>query len=535
MEEKKNILIPFTKYMEYSNDSKITIDYKSISIKLLNDLLNDDTYYYYIEKLLNKELSFIHLLCLNEGKIKGSFIIRKEELVKALDIALKNNYLKLEENTLTRYNNIKRRLSYPEYKKSVINQIYEINVDNHDYKIKYQDIFYLLELDFEEFNRFLKLTYFQEIPLNILLYILNNFYLSQGLYHYIDLPFTVNQNITTIINNQEIDILTVNKITKTKDNNQDKIKINPLLEDYILKGLEEENDLLVKALYIYLKLCYYLTYDERYYAFFNQTSEIVKYHENMENVQNITIENNKIVCYEFIAIYAYFLRKLGINYEMIYAYQKKDWGEHSSLTFRLDKFMINVDAVQGVFNGDLVNVKLNRKINGLTLENKNPKTIIEYYQALEKAYALLNLEVKVSDSFIDTYNKLSSTINLPVEERLNILLAKLKEKNLYCMDKISYLLLLKKILFPENTKDFSVMDVCIIRFKNNEIYTALPIITLNPKGINNIVSNRYFTYEDEFLKEISLEEIRNNFDQNIYSYIEYKDIFIPGIEVNNAR
>ena len=61
-------------------------------------------------------------------------------------------------------------------------------------------------------------------------------------------------------------------------------------------------------------MCKLLTYDEEFYAV-NQKGPLTEKHETIDNLAKISRSNNKVVCYEFNAIYAYMLKKIGINYK----------------------------------------------------------------------------------------------------------------------------------------------------------------------------------------------------------------------------
>jgi hypothetical protein len=156
-------------------------------------------------------------------------------------------------------------------------------------------------------------------------------------------------------------------------------------------------------------MCKILTYDEEFYAV-NQKGEVAKKHEQIENINNITPQNNKVVCYEFNAIYAKLLEELGINFEVKSATGKDDFGGgHAYLEFRDGKFLLMADSVISILNSDLFNAKMNLCLNGLSCINTNSDTRKEFQEIAAKVYGLIVLQEKESkedfDEILEDYIK----------------------------------------------------------------------------------------------------------------------------------
>ena len=81
-----------------------------------------------------------------------------------------------------------------------------------------------------------------------------------------------------------------------KNNSYFDVKIDSDLEQAIIEGMPEDVTELEKAIYIYIKMCKLLTYDDEYYAV-NQTGIATVKRRNIDFVSSITLKNNKVVCF----------------------------------------------------------------------------------------------------------------------------------------------------------------------------------------------------------------------------------------------
>lgn len=270
---------------------------------------------------------------------------------------------------------------------------------------------------------------------------------------------------------------------------------------------------LEQAIFLYIKLCKLLTYDELFYV---MNEDAIKYHENINNLKNITLENNKVVCYEFNILYAEVLDRLGIKYQ-IQDYSKGNSRKgHANLIFKSDDFIVTADSVTSILMGDLTNAKLGYPLVGLTCKN-NPQ---EFEKLISKVY---------QNPVIETKNSLLTNNDNSLFSRFKIIITNVLEKNLALIDAYSYLLILRNSLFNYDEK-LSNFRVSLV--KNNKTLKPLMILTLNEYDFENEEDEtRYYYFDSNSLTETSVEEIRTNFLNDTFSYFENDLARIPNINI----
>ena len=238
------------------------------------------------------------------------------------------------------------------------------------------------------------------------------------------------------------------------------------------------------------------TYDSNFYIN-NQSGSIAAIHANINNLSLINKTNNKIVCYEFTSIFAYFLRKMNINYRI---HQKtSEYGRcHSYLTFRYKEYLIKVDAVLAIMESDLTNAKTNTEIDGFICTNSSIKTRKKFLKHLKNCYQ-------------KTYLDLTNEYQNDILTKFDLIISKINLLNLEIIDAISYFHKLSKLLFAN-------IILTVVRKKDNSNLKPVVIIYLD---------NLYFIYDYPNLKRISKEELENSFNSNNLEY--FKDE-VPGIK-----
>lgn len=342
---------------------------------------------------------------------------------------------------------------------------------------------------------------------------------------------------------QLIDIDAINKFLKTTDTKYKYIKLNKDLEQKIISNMPECLSDLEKAMYIYIKMCKTLSYDEEYYAV-NQKGDAVEKHQDLKYVSEITLDNPKAVCFEFNVIYTKFLHDLGINFQSNY---KNMIGEvygdgHVELDFRVGKYLVHADSVTTILGGDIVRSKLNQPIIGLTCENLNLKTKEEFNNSLNKVYTLINEEDKNNkkpadtiENLLEEYKNLTENVQkLKIKDKFNILMEKIASTELKGIDAYYYILKMKKIFF---TPDEEVDNLSFNLIRNNlpmdedKTASVIGIFTVNDYSFNEyeMLNDYYLVNEAMNVSKISKDEIAEKFDSGEYDYIKKTDSGISGV------
>lgn len=206
------------------------------------------------------------------------------------------------------------------------------------------------------------------------------------------IPSKVKERANDLINTLQVVIDYFNEQGKEATKDIEKVKINKELKQAILGNLEEDLTLLEKAIYIYLKLCKYLTYDAKFYLTKSDLEE--QSHQTLEDISNINLEKNRIVCYDFNMLYAKFLQELGLN-PVIFGRQKVYSENHETLEVLFSNLILRADSTTSFFKNDLTNVKLGLPLKGLKCLTKNEIAEEEFNTSLNKIYELFKKEERI--------------------------------------------------------------------------------------------------------------------------------------------
>ena len=334
------IILDSKELTSYSLAEKIDLGEKCVSSSLIKDLISKDTYYPEVLKLLfNDEITTLKISYKKREEEVILLSLTKVEIVRGLSI-LQNDLTREEKERL---DYLKEKISYNTFLNDYQKENFKIQIEGVNYVIPIILFIKFFNLSDSEFNRLCQ----SPIVINGLskeyfLYAAYTFFKIYAIEEYI-LPPLVYKHFETIQRQELVDTEAINAIMQIKDTNIAKIKVNEELRREVYHNLPKELDSLEKAIYIYYKLCKMLFYDDEFAANDKGASSIE--HENYEHISTITPENNRVVCYEFNAIYAKFLEELGLNFETR-QYKEEGFGGHASLIFRSQKYLVKADSVQ---------------------------------------------------------------------------------------------------------------------------------------------------------------------------------------------
>ena len=527
---------------------------KTISRQFIIDILSHDDSFGKIKQLYENNLYAVATLFIGEnGEFKGQYNLDRMMLINLL----KKIDVKEIPFIAERYNLLMDYVSYEKYKEKTQNNNYEIVIDGKNYNIPIMLIYQFMDLNTESFNRIISAgNDINGIPLAHFLYAVSKYYE----FNKIDENYLLNEDLKSrlkeIKSSEKVDVQMINKYLDTNDSFLEQMKVNIELQDSILSDISPEFNDLEKAIYVYIKMCKLLTYDEEFYAV-NQKGPLSEKHKTIGNIANISLTNNKVVCYEFDAIYSYLLNKLGINYKHFVGtlngngiqgedefddeYNRYSEG-HTFLKYRCGKYIVKADSVTSILQGDIMQAKLNQPLRGLVCENTNEQSKNEFAEVMHKVYNYIaSREPKISKNEpekFETFDEIvtqfvSSTDKLkPVDirEKIEILISKVNSTKMIGIDAYSYLLQLRKILFTEQEQKDNI-KISIIRKSSENSAEALSIISIRlPDETGKMVVNRYMFKPGSELIPISKEDIQANFDSETMGYVEAKDPIIPGIK-----
>ena len=533
------------------NSEKVKINSEDVSIEFLKRILNNDFYFEYVSRYFNGDINNFAVCYIIGGDIGGSIYYKKSTIIKALDQLISSGQIVLQPDEQQKLDILKNSISFERFQEKHKGNKYNIDIDGNKYSIPIEQLISLMQLPDEQFDNLCSSVDMKEIngiPKEYFIYAAFKFFRdSKALEEYL-MPDIVASRYRDIGSLQKIDLQAINKHLTTTDTKYQSIKIDSNLEHEIISGLPENTTDLEKAIYIYIKMCKLLTYDEEYYAV-NQKGVATEKHKSTDYVSSITLENNKVVCFEFNLIYSKLLNQLGIHFSSDY---KNMVGEaygagHANLEFRTDKFLVSADSVTSILQGDIMQAKLNQPLVGLKCINRNQQTQQEFKQSLTKMYQLVAQQekslseskqvehIQTLDELLEEYSHVTTNIqDISLNERLSILVSKVNSTGMVGIDSLSYVLQLRKILFTEEQRKNNI-SVTIVRnnepFEEGKVAMASAIFTLNGQSFEeNPKQNVYYYFNPNHeLVPITREELQTRFNDGKLEYVEKDDPRIPGI------
>lgn len=533
------------------NGDTINIDNQDVSIEFLKRILNNDLYFEYALKYFKGDINTFQVTYIINGDIGSLVLYKKNTIIKAIEHLVSSRQIILNQVEQERLNSLRNSISFKKFLEEFKRDNYNINIDGIEYFIPVEQIRSFMQLPNKQFDNLCSNVEIQEIKgvkREYFIYAAFNFFRENEILEEYLLPDIIIDHYNDINSLQKIDLQAINKHLETTDTLYQNVQIDNALENKILSLLPADTTLLEKAIYIYIKMCKLLTYDDEYYAV-NQKGYAAIKHKDTEHVSAVTLENNRVVCYEFNLIYTKLLDKIGIHFSSNYkSLFDEDYGSvHVSLDFRAGKFLVTADSVTSILLGDIAQAKLNQPLIGIKCINRNLQTQQEFKESLTKMYRLIadhekNVKdvqevehVQTFDELLTEYSKTTESIeDISLNERLSILIDKANSTEMVGIDSLSYILQLYHILFAFEQIENNI-SLTIVRnnipMDASKLAMPIAIFTLNEQGFQeNPTQNIYYYYSpNSKLIMITREELQNRFNDKVFEYILEKDPRIPGI------
>ena len=538
------------------NSEKIKVNSEEVSIEFLKRILNNDFYFEYASRYFNGDINIFAVSHIIGGDTGGSIYYKKSTIIKAIEQLISSGQISLQPDEQQKLDSLKNSISFEKFLEKHKGNKYNIDIDGNKYSIPIEQLVSLMQLPNEQFDNLCSSTDMKEIngiPKEYLIYASFKFSReNKALEEYL-MPDIIANRYRDIGSLQKIDLQAINKHLTTTDTKYQNIQINNDLKQSIISDIPEDATDLEKAIYIYIKMCKLLTYDEEYYAV-NQKGIATEKHKSTDYVSSITLENNKVVCFEFNLIYSKLLNELGIHFSSDYKGMVGEaYGDgHASLEFRSGKFLISADSVTTILQGDIMQAKLNQPLVGLKCINRNQQTQQEFKESLTKMYQLIAHQenslsenkqvehIQTLDELLEEYSHVTTNIqDISLNERLSILVSKVNSTGMLGIDSLSYVLQLRKILFTEEQRKNNI-GITIVRnnepFEEGKIAMASAIFTLNGQSfVETPDQNVYYYFNPNYeLVPITKEELQTRFNDGKFEYVEKDDPRIPGIIENGG-
>ena len=323
-----------------------------------------------------------------------------------------------------------------------------------------------------------------------------------------------------------------NELMKRKKHNplSEKKLMDDELKNEIIASIPSDYTKLEKSIYLYIKLCQILSYDNSYYV---NSKQFLQQHEDFSNLRKITSQNPNAICYEFVTLYSELLEEIGIKTSVstdfywdedekskLYVSSFKD--NHATIEYNVDNIIISADSTISVLNGDLINAKMGNSLNGIKCENINEHEKFIFESALETIYSKFerNNEFK---KYTD------DVLELPLTERLKQLFNDITNISAQGVDFISYITYLKHKYFSQSELQW---NISINFVGKNDGINQYPVVifSVNTNDIINAEQDTtqylYDTMTHKLIKYDN-EELIRLFESELFRLEETK--YIPGI------
>ena len=525
---------------------------KTISQQFLVDIITNNYTYKKIKQLYETRGYSIYVLFIDEkGEYKDQYGLGRLKIINLLqkiDVsmfpAIKNRYEELMDY-----------VSFEKFREKTQNDNYEITIDGVDYKTPVSLFYQYLDINDVSLEVLVQNDKNNHLPR--FLYTLNKFFEDNKIEEEYIISDEIKSRLEEIRSSKIVDIQFFNEYNETNNPLLAKINVNAELKDFILNGMDSNFTDLEKAIYIFIKMCKALTYDNEFFAV-NQEGPLAEKHKTVDYIASISLLNNEVVCSEFNAIYAHMLHEFGINYKNFVStvngngdHDEDEFDEdfnrygegHLFLKFRCGKYLVKADSVTSILQGDLMQAKLNQPLRGLVCENVNKQSQKEFKTIVDKVYNYIAQreskitknepqQVETFEDIVSQFVDMSDKVKpIDINDKIDILIKKVNSTRMVGIDAYSYLLQLRKILFSKEEQKDNI-KISIIRNFYGDAAEALAIIsTRTPDETGKMVIKRYMFRPGMALIPIAIENLQENFDNGTMAYIKDDDApKIPGIK-----
>lgn len=510
-----------------------------VSAEFVRRVLEDPTYYEYAKKFFDGEIDRFSVNYLAYGDLGHGINYSRINIMEAMNKMVEEQKLTLTPESKERYETLKNIGSFSNYADKHVDDQYELEIDGVSYQVPVGRLIALMKMDNDEFAEMCEnaeVSEIEGIPKTQYVYMTYRYFLDNDLLNKFEVGKEIRDKYRDIKNFARVDFQAFDKLLETKDTLYKEIELDKDFHDYIMNGMPDGATDIEKAVFVYLKMCRTLSYDEEFYAR-NQPADM---HSSIDLVQHINLDNKDVVCYEFNLMYAKFLDELGIKFASDYTnVVGEEYGSgHAKLTYRCGKFLVEADSVTSILDGDMVNVKLNRPLQGLKLLNKFYGTRNEFGEIVSKMYELVAQNDKTHyipsmEELLEEYHEKTDNIRpISFDEKIGILANRLNTVDFSGIDGYGYALALNKSLFDSDERAGKCR--CTI-LRNNLGHRVRPIAiyTINKMDFEmNPEENTYYYFTPVGgLSLTTQSEIQGRFDRGELTYVNSdKNVpRVPGI------
>lgn len=455
-------------------------DEKRVNKKLIHDILSDEGMYRYIQTNLDNSLGIIlKIHYVIDDSSYDSIILTRAELINAIN-QIVDELSQKEKMRFAMIESIARTYSceqkYNNYKHEVI-------VDGTILEVPASILLKLLTCDEVTFEKFLNGIENFGYDKECLTYSLVDFVSRERILEKYSFPESVNKRYESIRSYKLIDFESLNHnrikndIGKDGESVIDKVTLSEELLTYLNEGIDKTYSNLEKVIYYYIKLCEALTYDENYFS--SEAASILSIHESTDNINSLSLNNNQVVKYDFMVVFASILSSLQIAYTLDQNLMAGIPSSGPMLTFRYGEYLVSLNTISVPSQSDLVNVKINDEVINLVCTNKNETTKKKFKELTNRIYEDINNKREKDKTFkeaLEFYKNTYVDKSVSIQERIYVLLLEITRSNLKGIDAIGYEKKLIDNLFGDSNK---VVVSYLCKETRNNYLTPVTIISIN--------------------------------------------------------
>ena len=492
----------------------------------------------YVSKSIFNDFRF-KLFVIDEIKNKGYFYyelfyfpeINNEPYIITLD----NNSIRDWLPNKNKLDILGESIDYYMSSKYILNTFLSKKITGYDFT--YKNLIDLLSTPTETFiKKINNNNFFGTTGINLIEILSNkpfdiiNLYRNDSIFNYIDISDgekqQIHQNFHILSYLYTPDLIAKQEFIPNEDlvNN---FELNYELEETILNEIPNIFTDLQKAYYIYKRLCQKFSYDEEYYYLlsYGRESKVALKHQDFDRLEKLK-GGDDVICTEFSLIFAKFLKKLNIPFQLLgYKNQMVDKidSKHIKVRFKTGDYVVDADAAHLITKSDMVFEKIYGQTNFFTVVNEHKRTQDFFVKELKEVddYFANNKELMEYSDAKELYEKLyvDSKKKLSFNDKIKLIFDIIESQNLKFIDMLSFINTIQKNIFYEEGDKFQIEFFV----DNSENHSKLNILVCYNENKNklteHIKENCYIIVTpDKEKKQISYDIIKENFEKGIYDF-----------------
>ena len=300
---------------------------------------------------------------------------------------------------------------------------------------------------------------------------------------------------------------------------------------------------LEKSIYIYLRLCDCFSYDAKFFA---SAEKYAAQHENISNVEQLSIENANVVCFEFTYVLSDLLSSIGVECvdNISYFLDVDKEGNiypdlfminHANLKFIADDIIVFADSTRSVLQGDIAQRKYSKNPNGIRCENYSIEARSKFHDALVKVSNFIEQDQKrfhISETIAE-YAEFKKNHDLDMSDKMNFLYNKIVDFPYNDIDLLSYIYTLSTEVF-ERDELYDNLSLVTVRNHNDDLSLIMSA---------NKFSFHYSPYNTQYYQlNFDTREMQKIMPNQLYDLLQERRIqlvdqedFIPNLAINSQH